>query len=103
MGGIQDCDFSKAILDACRFITCDIETIQLPTWPCFTVLHPRQHALAFKDIKSSIDLSLLARVYAETPDVVTAATEHAPQVLKRTGGNKEELKAALESLDFVYL
>lgn len=44
LGSIADCDFSEARIDASRFLACDIRTLRLPTWPCFTLLHPHQRA-----------------------------------------------------------
>jgi len=40
LGELQDCDFSKAILDRCRMMDCDVKSIRFPRWPCFTVLQP---------------------------------------------------------------
>ncbi|ATB36154.1 hypothetical protein CYFUS_001568 [Cystobacter fuscus] len=37
------CDFSEARLDECVFHSCDMRTIRLPKWPCFTILEPIKH------------------------------------------------------------
>jgi len=37
---IEDCDFSQATLDACRFLGCDVRTLRLPSWPRFTFIDP---------------------------------------------------------------
>ena len=42
-GGIENCDFSEARLDQCSFHGCDMKTIRLPTWPCFTIVDPLKH------------------------------------------------------------
>ncbi len=41
--GLEDCDFSEARLDLCRFHGSDMRTIRLPKWPCFTILDPIGH------------------------------------------------------------
>ncbi|EPX62305.1 hypothetical protein D187_008492 [Cystobacter fuscus DSM 2262] len=43
-GGVEDCDFSEARLNGCRFFNCDISTIRLPLWPCFSFMNPLGHA-----------------------------------------------------------
>lgn len=46
---IMNCDFSLALLDGCRFLRCDPESIQFPKWPCFTIINPsavRQYVLS---------------------------------------------------------
>jgi hypothetical protein len=37
---IENCDFSGAMLDGCRFLNCEVETLVLPKWPCFTLVNP---------------------------------------------------------------
>lgn len=37
---VSHCDYSDAILDGCRFLNCDMESIKLPKWPCFTLINP---------------------------------------------------------------
>jgi hypothetical protein len=44
LGAVVDCDFSEARLDGCRFYNCDMSTIRLPRWPCFTLLDPVRRA-----------------------------------------------------------
>src|SRR5688500_19043058 len=39
-GSIEDCDFTEARLDGCRFHGCDPATLRFPKWPCFTFLDP---------------------------------------------------------------
>jgi hypothetical protein len=40
IGSIENCDFSEALLDGCRFLRCNPETIIFPQWPYFTILNP---------------------------------------------------------------
>lgn len=37
---VEECDFTTAILDGCRFLNCDVHNINFPKWPCFTLLNP---------------------------------------------------------------
>ena len=105
MAGIRDCDFSEATLDLCRFVDCPIETITLPRWPCFTILHPYQNLSRFESVKSPVDLSFLSHPYTPPRENFAAYTYYAPSFLKdrKIAGTEEDLKATLEPLDFVLL
>ena len=50
-GAIEDCDFSEARLDGCRFHGCDIRTLRFPSWPCFTFLEPLRHAPTLNSVQ----------------------------------------------------
>lgn len=98
-GGIRDCDFSAAILDGCRFIECDIDSITLPTWPCFTIINPIARAADMLAIQWPGRLGILGEIYADSPPPgIVAVTHHAPTLVKGLGGTEEELKKALDSL-----
>ncbi len=40
LGEVEDCDFTEARLDLCRFLGCDTRTLRFPQWPGFTILDP---------------------------------------------------------------
>lgn len=105
MAGVQNCNFSKTILDLCRFIDCPIETISLPKWPSFAILNPYQNLSRFESIKSPVDLSFLSHPYVPPLEIFAAYTYYAPSFLKEEEieGTEEDLKATLEPLDFVLL
>lgn len=102
-GSIQDCDFTAAILDDCRFVGCDIKTIKLPSWPCFTMLDPHQNAAFFQDATLPASLRSWARYNAGQPMFVVAVSSYAPTILERSGGTEDEIKTFLEKLEFIRL
>jgi hypothetical protein len=102
LGSINDCDFTEARLDGCRFHGCDPRTIQFPRWPCFTILDPIRHA---PDLNSVRWPELFGGVIIENlprhPPSTTALTYHAPSVAKRMETTEEELRAVIEKFDFI--
>ncbi|MCP3166056.1 hypothetical protein [Myxococcus qinghaiensis] len=101
LGGIEDCDFSGARLNACRFLNCDVDTLKLPSWPCFTFLDPtrrRQELLAAPWPGTS---RIVAEVLVDSPPETVAATDSAPAVAKRFGTTEEALRDVLQTLDGV--
>lgn len=102
-GEITDSDFSGAILEGCRFLNCDVESLRLPRWPSFTILQPAEQAQQLAGVSWPGSVRLLMGVIGQSPRGTSAVTEHAPSVVKRRGGTEAELRAILEALPFVLL
>jgi hypothetical protein len=102
LGSIEDCDFSEALLDGCRFMGCDPRTLRFPKWPCFTILDPIRRA---PELLSAEWPDLFGRVVvkgiAKDPPATKALTYHAPSVAKRMETTPEALKAVIEQFDFI--
>lgn len=104
-GGIADCDFSEATLDACRFWNTDMSTIKLPGWPSFAIFDPAKYA----DQVQAIDwpnhgLAAWAEVLVMHFDgQVSAMCDHIPSLLKRVKSDLSEsdFKALLDQIDGV--
>jgi hypothetical protein len=101
-GGIEDCDFTGARLNYCRFHGCDMRTIRLPPWPCFTLLDPIGRSRELNSVKwpERFGGVIVENLHTE-PASTVAVSYHAPTVAKRYGTTPEELKAVLEKLDCV--
>ncbi|HZI11843.1 MAG TPA: hypothetical protein VE153_15775 [Myxococcus sp.] len=102
-GGIEDCDFTGAQLDACRFIDCDLSTLKLPSWPCFTFFEPmrRKRELLAVPWPKALRITMLASL--ESPLETAAVTHSAAVIAKQEGVTEESLRAFLEKLDGVKL
>ena len=103
-GFIEDCDFTEARLDGCRFMGCDPSTLRFPKWPCFTFLDPIRRA---DELRGAQWPGLFGRVVVEKlhkqPPRTVALTEHAPTVARQLDTTPEALKAVIERFDcFVY-
>jgi hypothetical protein len=103
VGGIEDCDFSEARLEGCRFFNCDMTSIRLPRWPCFTFLDARRHAaeLARRAWPGSFDSVI--RTVCAPPNGTVASAWHAPTIAKKSDTTVEELRAALETAPGIFL
>jgi hypothetical protein len=103
-GAVEDCDFSEAQLDACRFHGTNARTLRLPRWPCFTFVDPIGRASELKRLKwPGAFGSVVIEDLATHPRSTSALSYHAPSVAKRLETTAEELRAVLEGLDCVIL
>ena len=104
LGGVTDCDFSEARLDACRFYNCDMKTIQLPRWPCFTILDPVRRAAELARLEwPGLFGPVVIEGLAEQEASVVALTYHAPTVAERLDTTAEELRTVLERISGVVM
>jgi uncharacterized protein YjbI with pentapeptide repeats len=102
-GSIEDCDFTEATLQGCRFMGCDVGTLRFPAWPCFTLLEPvrRQQELRTYPWPGSMGQITIAGLEL-SPVTTTAVTFSALVLAERHGTTPEAIKAVLEKLDGVF-
>ncbi|WP_224249076.1 hypothetical protein [Hyalangium gracile] len=102
-GSIVDCDFSEARLHGCRFLACDVNSLRLPRWPCFTIFDPvsRGRELSALSWPSRIG-PVVVQGFAESPVPMVAVTYSAPELAKRYDTTPEAIRAVIEKLDGVY-
>jgi len=104
MGGIEGCDFSEARLHGCRFFNCDMSTIQLPRWPCFTFMDPRGHATDLCRYEwPGLFGQVVIKGLAEGPEGVVAETWHAPTIAEKLDTTAEELRGLLERMPCIVM
>ncbi|ATB32560.1 pentapeptide repeat-containing protein [Melittangium boletus] len=102
-GSIEDCDFSEAQLDGCRFHGCDMRTIKLPRWPCFTILDPirRSQELMGKPWPGTVGPVTISMHATEPPSTV-AVTWSASVLAKECRTTPEAIKAVLETCEGIF-
>jgi hypothetical protein len=103
IGGIEDCDFTEARLEACRFLQCDARTLKFPSWPCFTLLDPVRRKDELLAIQWPGTMRITVESFVEGPPETAAVTYLAPAVAKRTGTTVEAIRAVLDTLPGVIL
>ena len=109
MGAIEDCDFTEARLDACRFHGDNPRTLRFPKWPCFTLLDPIRRADELRNLPwpdrfgrslvSLLDQSPEKRI--KHPRSTMALSYYAPVEAKRSGTTEEAFKSAIAGCDFI--
>lgn len=100
-GSIEDCDFTGAQLDGCRFMGCDISTIRLPRWPCFTLLEPSKRSQELSRLPWPSSLRFLPTTFEWAPTHTAAVTFYAPTLVKKYNVSEQELRAFVERLEGV--
>lgn len=103
-GSIEDCDFTDARLDACRFHCCPVQTLKFPSWPCFTILDPIGRSEELKSVEwPGIFGPVVINKLDTKPYTTEALTYYAPTLAKEMETTPEALKAVIEKFDcFVY-
>jgi hypothetical protein len=101
-GSIEDCDFTEARLDGCRFHGCDPATLRFPKWPCFTFLDPigRSRELNSVQWPGRVGPIVIESLYKQPPSTV-ALTEHALSVAKQFDTTPEALRAIIERFNCI--
>jgi len=89
--GIVNTDLSKARLHQCRFMNCDLSTLKLPRWPCFTM--PYSEAVWNEARKLPWPGYSYVNVEGQEPEGTVAVTCDARRFVKMYGGTEEEWKA----------
>ncbi|WP_434385600.1 hypothetical protein [Melittangium boletus] len=98
VGVIEDCDFTEARLDGCRFMGCDPSTLRFPTWPCFTVLDPIQRSRELARLPWPGNISSIVMAgHVRDPSATVAVTYHAPTLAKESGTTAEAIRAVLDT------
>jgi hypothetical protein len=101
-GSIEECDFSEARLDGCRFFACDLRTLRFPSWPCFTILEPARRWRELIALPWPGDIGPInVKGFSKDSPTAVAVTYSAPELAKRSGTTPEAIRAVLEKLDGV--
>jgi hypothetical protein len=99
---IEDCDFTEARLDGCRFMGCDPASLRFPKWPCFTFLDPIRRASELHSARwpALFDEMVIKDLHTQ-PAPTKALALFAPAEAKRFDTTPEALKAVIEKLDCI--
>lgn len=100
-GGIEDCDFTAAQLDGCRFVGCDVRTLRLPRWPCFTILEPQRRSVELNACAWPGEVGFLVKGFSMYPQTTAAVTFSAHALAKDWRTTEDEIKAMLTKIDGV--
>lgn len=92
---IARCDFTDAVLDDCRFLNCDVETLALPKWPCFAIVNPAEARDFVMGNAWPAKTRITLDVYTDVDPECTASLGDASRMAKRDGIALEDLRERL--------
>lgn len=102
-GSVENCDFTNAVLDGCRFFNVEVSTLRLPRWPHVVVEKP--HLLA--DLVAAIDwpghLGEYMEICTNKPSSLSATVIHIPSLAQFVRCTEEEARQAFEQLGDVLM
>ncbi|WP_309897155.1 hypothetical protein [Archangium sp.] len=102
LGSIEDCDFTEARLEGCRFMGCDPATLRFPKWPCFSFIDPIGRAAELRGARwPELFGGVVIDKLHKQPPRTSALTEHALTVARQLDTTPEELKAIIEKFDCI--
>jgi hypothetical protein len=101
--GIVDTDLSAARLDGCRFVNCDLSTLRLPLWPCFTVCDPEEVREQALQLSWPGQTRFIPEIWNIQPPKTVALTYDARRVCKEEDATEAELRAVLAQLPGVIM
>ena len=102
-GGIEDCDFTGAQLEGCRFIGCDANTLRLPSWPCFTLLDPARRSRELAALPWPGQLGIVTSTFSKYPPSTAAVTFSATKLAREFGATEDEIRTVLARAEGVKL
>ncbi|MGH9821765.1 MAG: hypothetical protein ACREDR_00680 [Blastocatellia bacterium] len=98
-GRLVGSDFSGAILDECRLLDCDLRTIKLPRWPCFSLVDADEAGRVLSSMGMTGGIAVwAATLLSPRPPETVAIVYHIPRMLKAYGLTETELKLALDEI-----
>ena len=95
-GGVENCDFTDATLDGCRFVNVDVSTLRFPSWPHVVIVDPYKRAADVEAMQWPGQLGLYMQGCTSRPESFKAAVLHVPSLASLVKCTEEEIKAAFE-------
>ncbi len=102
-GSAENCDFSQAILDGCRFFNVDISTLILPRWPHIVIPEPQRLANQIATMDWPGHLGKYLKICASQPSQMKATVLHIPSMIQLLRFSEDDAFEALERLDGIWM
>jgi hypothetical protein len=96
VGAIENCDFTGARLDGCRFFNADVSMLRLPVWPHVVLIDFAKRAQEVAATAWPGELGKYMRICADQPESVRASVIHVPSFAKLVACTEEQVRDALE-------
>jgi hypothetical protein len=94
-GSIKNCDFTEATFQSCRFLSTEMTTIKLPSWPHFSIPDPARLATWVKQHKWPDNLDVVLEVATDIEPGCSAAVDNAQILADADGISLAEMRELL--------
>lgn len=95
IGSIANCDFTDAVLDGCRFLNADVQSIELPRWPCFAIGNPAEAREYVMRTEWPARTRITLDVYTDVDPECSASLGDAARMAKQAGLSLEDIRQLL--------
>ncbi|MFM2057812.1 MAG: hypothetical protein RLY71_2197 [Pseudomonadota bacterium] len=102
-GTVEDCDFTEAMLDGCRFVNTDVSTLKLPRYEHAVLIEPYKRAADVAPIAWPGHLGQYMKICTDKPESFKALVIHIPSLARLVKCTEDEVKAALEKFGGVVM
>lgn len=95
---VEECDFTDATLDGCRFLNCDVQKINLPKWPCFTLLNPAAARSVVLARQWPSKVGLVLDIYTDNDPECVAISGNAQRLAEKNALTLDDFRQLLMTL-----
>ena len=99
---VENCDFTHAVLDACRVLGAAARSNKFPAWPCFTIFDPISRLDALRKLDWPGEMTTVIDSLDGSSTEVTSATFHFPSLVKKFKIEEKALRRALTQAGDVF-
>ncbi len=95
---VENCDFTDAVLDGCRFINSNPETIKFPKWPCFAIVNPSSAAEYVSSRTWPARIATLMNIYTDSDPECVVVCGNAERIAHKNGLPLPNLRELLQPI-----
>jgi hypothetical protein len=97
-GGVENCDFTEATLDGCRFFHVEPAAVKLPGWPHVAMVDLSQRADDIEAMTWPGQLGIYMKVCANQPASMRIGVVHVPTLARLVHCSEQQIREAFEQL-----
>jgi len=95
---VEECDFTEAMLDGCRFLNCDVQNISFPKWPCFTLLNPGAARSVALSRQWPSKVGVVLDIYTDNDPECVAVSGNAQRLAEKNALTLDDFRQLLMTL-----
>jgi hypothetical protein len=102
-GRVEQCDFTQARLEGCRFFNTDISTLKFAGWPHVVIPDPHLRAQDVDKVQWPGKLRIFIDICTDGLTKPSACVDYVPSIAKRLKCTPEEIRTAFEQFGGVLM